>query len=347
MKWVHDALRGIVIRSVIGIALLMTGPVHMALAQQPSQSFASINLPSNAHVSALGGVNVSLADQNINFFQSNPSLNSDTLNGWASINHLFYFANIGLSTFSYQHQFERLGAFAFGFQHLSLGNIDGYDAAGNATQSYSSGESTLFIGKSHQIHNFRLGINAKGVFSNLAGFRASALLFDLGGSFIHPSRALSIGMVIKNIGFVTNSYSSASSSDVPFDVQVGVSYKPEHMPLRFSATAYNLLNFNNASLDTLINRDQPSTLDEVMRHFVFGAEILLHRNISLLIGYNFLKHSELKLEQAGGGAGFSIGAKANVRDFSFGFSRAGYVAGGAWQLSLDVNTNRFLKKRRI
>ena len=195
--------------------------------------------------------------------------------------------------------------------------------------------------------NFRFGISVKGAFSNLAGFRSSAVLFDLGGSFIHPNKALRFGLVIKNIGLVTSNYSSASSAHVPFDVQVGVSYKPEHMPLRFSITSFNLVNFSNASVDTLINRDESSTLDKVMRHFVFGAEILLHSNISVLLGYNVLRHSELKLEQAGGGAGFSIGARAKVRDFSFSFSRAGYVAGGAWQLSLDINTNRFLKNRRI
>ena len=40
---------------------------------------------------------------------------------------------------------------------------------------------------------------------------------------------------------------------------------------------------------------EPGTLDKIFRHFNFGAEVLLHRNVNLMVGYNYLVHQELKL----------------------------------------------------
>ena len=64
------------------------------LLSAQTRSFEFLNLPGNATLSALGGVNVSSANQNVNFFQSNPALAGDTTNGWSSASYLFYFANI-------------------------------------------------------------------------------------------------------------------------------------------------------------------------------------------------------------------------------------------------------------
>ena len=97
------------------------------------RSFEFLDLPGNATLSALGGVNVSAANQNANFFQSNPALAGDTTNGWGSASYLFYFANIGMTNFSYQHTFNKVGTFSFGAQHLAYGTIQGYDPSGVAT----------------------------------------------------------------------------------------------------------------------------------------------------------------------------------------------------------------------
>ncbi|MEZ4944623.1 MAG: type IX secretion system protein PorQ [Cyclobacteriaceae bacterium] len=311
-------------------------------AQSNSKSFTSLEMPSNAVLSGLGSVNVSKADYSIDFFQYNPALASDTLNGWASANHLFYFAGTGLSSFSYQHGFKSVGPLSFAVNHLNLGSIEGYDIIGTPTGSFNSGETTLVIGKSHQVNLFRFGVNVKGVFSTLAGYRANALLIDLGGVFVHPTKDLRVGLVIKNAGIVLSEYSPTSKSKLPFDVQMGITYKPEHMPLRFSVTAYRLTDYKVPyEGDTL--GEEMNTLDKVISHLTFGGELLIHRNVNILFGYNFLKHKELKLETAGGGSGVSLGAIARLKQMSLAFSRTGYVTGGAYQLSLGVNTNKIFK----
>ncbi len=265
----------------------------------------------------------------------------------ASANYHFYVADVGQSTFSYAHKFDKIGMLSFGVQHLSYGTIQGYDDTGLETGQYKSGETVLVISKSHLVSSFRLGASIKFAFSNIAGYRASAALLDFGGVFIHPTQQLRIGMVIRNFGFMLSDY-EASESSLPFDVQVGATFKPEHMPIRFSLTAYNLARKDATYYDPASGQEEPSTLDKVLRRFNFGAEILIHRNINLLVGYNYLVHQELKLEEAGGGAGLAFGFSARIKSFEFALSRSGYVVGNAgYGFTVSKNIDSMLKRNKL
>lgn len=317
-----------------------------ALAQNViRKSFEFLQVPSAARMSALGNINVSLPDRDANFFQFNPALNGDTLGGVASVNYQFYIAGIGNSSVVYVHDFDRVGTISFGVQHLSYGTINSFDAAGNEIGEFRAGETALSISKSHQISNFRLGATAKVAFSNLAGYRASALLFDIGGLFIHPNGRFMIGMSVTNVGIMLSDYSGTSDTKLPFDVQAGTSFKPEHFPVRFSVTAWQLTD-PGAYYDPASGMDKPSAFDQVARHLNFAAELLLHRNVDLMMGYNYGMHQELKLNNGGGGAGITFGFSVRVRAFEFTFSRSAYVAGQAgYALSLSQDMNKLFRRR--
>lgn len=316
------------------------------LAQFGGQhSFEFLNVPGNARLASLGGVNVSLSDRDVNFFLTNPALVSDSLSGLASASYQFYVADIGMATFAYSQNVETIGQISFGVQHMNYGEITGYDASGVEMGSFKSGETALVISKSHQVANFRIGANLKTVFSNIAGYRASALLFDIGGTFVHPKQDLTVGLVFKNLGFVLSEYSEFSNSSVPFDVQVGTTFKPEHMPLRFSFTAYNIATKGNA-YDDPDDNDDPSSFDKVLGHINIGAEILFHRNVNVLIAYNFLRHQELKTENAGG-SGFCIGTSVKIKAFELIVSRTSYSVGNAaYGFTLAANVQKMILKKR-
>ncbi|MEX1241274.1 MAG: type IX secretion system protein PorQ, partial [Cyclobacteriaceae bacterium] len=248
-----------------------------------------LRLSAHARISALGGVNVSLADKDVNFFHNNPALAGDTLNGFASAGYQFYVGDVGNALFSYAHDLGKFGQVLTGIQHTRYGIIQGFDETGMETLEFSSGETAILVGKTHGIGNFRLGASLKAVFSNIAGYRASALMVDLGGLFLHPHQDLTFGLTIKNMGIVLSEYSQTSSTAVPFDVQAGVTMKPQYMPLRFSLTGYHLLRSKLLSVDPLTG-DNPSRLEKVFSHLNLGAEILLHRNVNALAGYNYLLH---------------------------------------------------------
>jgi hypothetical protein len=328
------------------IGLFLSGTVAAQFGGKKSYQFLS--LPPSARLSAIGGMNVSLADRDVNFFFSNPALVSDSLSGVASVGYTFYVADIGQSVFACTHDFKKLGAVSFGVQHLGYGTIQGYDDTGLETGSFSSSETALVISKSHQISIFRMGASVKFVASSLAGFRSNALLVDVGGLFVHPEKDLTIGLAIKNFGFVISEYSSTSSTEIPFDVQAGVTFKPEYMPVRASLTVYNLTSFGDAYDDPNDNEDDKGGIKKMMQHLAFGAELLIHKNVNVLVGYNVLKQQELKTQNTSGG-GFTAGASLKIKAFDLAISRSSYSIGNAaWTFTLAADINKmFFKKSTI
>ena len=328
------------------LAILLT---NQGLAQVGGQrSYEFLQVPANARLTGLGGVNASLADKDINFLWSNPALVSDSLSGFASASYQFYVADIGQASFAYAHAFKNIGTISFGVQHMNYGAITGYDASGMEIGSFESGETAIVISKSHQVSHFRIGANLKTVFSNIAGFHSGAMMLDIGGTFIHPTKSLTIGLAFKNMGFVFSEYSESSDTKVPFDVQVGATFKPEHMPIRFSLTAYNLASSGDAYDNPDDEDDDPSSFDKIIGHINIGGEILIHRNVNILLAYNFLRQQELKTETSGG-SGFCIGAAIKIKAFDLVLSRSSYGVGqGSYAFTLAANVqNMFLKKRKI
>ena len=312
------------------------------------RSFEFIIVPVSTIVSGVGGANVSLYNQSVDLFFSNPGLISDEQSGTATISYLDFISDINLATVAYTQKFNKWGIWSFGVQYMDLGNIESFDATGTALGSFTSSEYLIAIGHTRKISSFSLGANLKIAGSDIAGFNATGLMFDLGGVFVHPVHDLSIGLSIKNVGFLLKDYSDESNSQLPFDVQMGVSFKPIHMPVRFSTTIYNLYKRDIVFFtpDEQGQEDKEASMaDKVFRHFVFGAEFILTPNVNLRFGYNHLRRKELRLEDTSGGAGISYGLLFKVKKFEFSYTRSGYhVAGGTNNFSLSTNFTRFIKK---
>ncbi len=320
------------------------------------RSFEFLHLPATAELSGLGGVNVTLPHQKVNAFLTNPSSSTDSLSGDYAVDFMAYFAGVHMTTLSYAAKMPKLGKLSFGLRHLSLGTLQGLDATGQPIGEWSSGETAFIIGKAHRLGPFGIGANLKWVHSNIVGFRANALMVDLGGSFVHPNKDLTIGMVFGNLGFLINDYTTTSASKLPLDIQLGGSFKPKHMPFRFSITAHQLYQGDISYAEPVSPSNTPNLTapagpglgDKILRHFVFATELLLSDNFSLRMGYNALVRKELKLENAGGGAGFSYGLSFRIKSFAFAYSRGGYHAtGGVHHLGIRSNITTLTRKNRI
>ena len=143
---------------------------------------------------------------------------------------------------------------------------------------------------------------------------------------------------------------------MPLDVQLGTSFKPEHLPFRFSFTAHHLQQLDIVYLDP----NQRGQLDEngeeikprktlgdkIARHFVVGGELLLSKNLNVRLGYNHLQRRELRLENTSGGAGFSFGVMLRISQFQLDYTHAGYHAsGGANYFTIARNLDSLFKKQ--
>jgi hypothetical protein len=318
--------------------------IMLATESVAQQSFSFLRNAVSGRGAALGGENVSLHDRDVNFVFSNPSLNGDTLAGAASVNYQHMVADIGQAAVAYSHDFAKAGVLSFGIQHLNYGTITGYDETGLETGDFRASETAILVGRSHQIGNYRFGVTFKTVFSNLAGYHATALAFDLGGIFIHPRQELTIGMVIRNAGLVVADFTNDSGSKLPFDIQLGSTFKPEHMPVRFTITAYGLT--EDLLANEQVQQEAVDLFENVFSHLNFGAEVLFHKNFSVLAGYNYLDHRSLRLDRGGAGAGISVGLSSTIKAIDIVISRSGYVGGKAmYGFTLSTNMNRYFKNR--
>jgi len=320
---------------------LLIGLAPLAvLAQRGGNAFQFVDVPAFARLTGLGGNLVSQPGMDVNLVMTNPGQSSDSLNGHLSISYLDYLADISKLQFAYQRSFSNAGDWFVAVDHIAYGELDGYDDAGQPTGEFKSGETMVLVGTSHQVGVFRLGASLKFLSSSVAGFTANAMALDVGGTFRHPEKDLSVGLVFQNVGFVVSEFDEGISSQMPFNVQAGLSFKPEFMPLRFHFTLFDLTDWDEAE------GEEPGAAEKLFRHLNIGTEILLHKNIDVRLGYNHGRRQDLRLDNAGGGAGFSYGLVFRTGAFSFAYSRGGYhVAGGANNFTLILNTDVLFRKR--
>ena len=318
-------------------------------------SFSFLNISNNARINALGGVNISLIDRDINLFSFNPALLDSSQQGQIGLNFSPYLASSKYISLNYSPKFKKTlaGDWAISLQNLNYGTFQGTDAVGNLTNEFSANDFALGVTHSRKINHISFGISAKIVGSVLESYSSMAFLTDWGGTFKHPVHDLSFGIVAKNVGFVLKSYGNIRP-EIPFDLQIGASFKPKYMPIRFSLTAHHLYTFDigynnpaiNFTFDNQGNKvaNNSSIADKMLQHLVIGTSILIHKNLNLLLGYNHLRRKELLVSGLGGSAGFSFGIDLRTKQFGFSISRAALASGSAqttFSLQLAFRKNSF------
>lgn len=311
--------------------LLILFMFFVAFLSNAQNSFSFLNMPTHARINAIGGVNVSVSGQDLNFITSNPALLDSSQRRQISLSYSPYLANSNYLTLNHVPQIRSKGTWAFSLQNLHYGTFQGTDAVGNLTNDFSANDFVLASVYARKVKYITLGVSAKLVGSVLESYSSIALVTDLGATFRHPIHDFSIGLAAKNIGYVLKSYGTIRP-DIPFDLQLGTTFKPKYMPVRFSLTGHHLyvydIAFNNIESNFIFDekgnkiQKKISTADNISRHFVLGSELLIHKNFNLLFGYNFLRRKELLINGLGGAFGFSFGASLSIKKFDFCISHA-------------------------
>ncbi|MEO1253409.1 MAG: type IX secretion system protein PorQ [Bacteroidota bacterium] len=304
--------------------------------------FQSLNLTSNPRTAALGGTAVSLTDGDITQFFENPA----TLDSVAAKNVFFhfnpYFADISVFSGAYSFKMGVLGNFAAGLNYVNYGSFRAADETGNDLGIFQAQDYTVTFGKAHRLGIFTLGANVKLAHSSIENYSSTAVLMDFGGVF-RLNENWNVSMVFQNMGIKLNDFTGLSTPQLPFDVKLGTSFKPEYMPLRFTLTSTNLVDTNFNEENETGGRSN-STIDEVWKRVNIGAELLLSQHFQLLIGYNHKRQQELRLDELGGGAGLSYGLMLKIKRIEFRFSRATFhAAGGSSFISMRTDLNDFKK----
>lgn len=320
-----------------------------------SYNYAFLKLPSAARQAALGGTLISISDTDLNLAYSNPALLNKSHHHHLALNYNSLFAGINYSNVAFAKHIDDLATFSANLQYFGYGEFIETDINGVEQGTFTPSEYMLSFGASRAIDSLlTVGAHLNVLSSQLYTVNSFALGLDLGAHYLVPSAQLSMGFVLKNIGVVLDDYSDNEETEVPFEIQFGMSKRLAKSPLRFTLTLENLqqwdLTYQDPSelnqIDPLtgevIPPDDPNFWDKLLLHTVFGSEILMGENLHLRFGYNYRRRQELRLEQKPGTAGFSWGFGMKINKFHLNYGRGTYSIGeGTNHLSISTRFSYF------
>jgi len=316
--------------------------------------FSFLDLPTHARVAALGGQVATATRPDAPYFLNNPALADSMARNEVAISLMPYLAAARYYTVQYGLPGKSPNSrWAVGMQYLSYGQFDLTDPLGNTLGTFRADDYAIGLTHARTEGNFSLGATVKAVGSAIETYSAFAVMADLGGVFRHPNGLLTVGLVAKNAGVLLKNFGPADAQ-LPFDLQAGLTIKPRYAPIRLTLTAHHLHRFDLAYNDPGLNvkydlsgNPIPQSIgvgENIARHLSIGAELLLSRNVNLLLGYNHQKRQEGKLTTGAGGAGISFGASVQARGFQLTYGRfSAAPTAGSSQLSLRIDMERLLK----
>jgi len=341
-------------KQLLPFLLLLPVAAHAQIGGRAA--FPFLQLPPSAQLAALGGFTASARSADPTQFLASPALLNADMDHAAGISYVGYVSDIKQSTAAYVFDTERRGRFGLGLTYLNYGSFESYDAAGNSLGTFAVNDYALAAADSYTKGKFTFGLTAKLAVSGIAGNRAVGLAGDAGVLFKPSEQDFAVGLVVKNAGYMLKPYTALAREPLPLDVQLGTTIKPEHMPLRVTLTAHHLHQWNiqyldpnaRGTLDANNVEVKPSFNfgDNLARHFTAAAELLLGKGLSLRVGYNHLQARELRLDNVGGGAGFSFGAMVRISQFQLDYTYATLQAAGSSNyFTLSRSLDSFLKKK--
>lgn len=296
------------------------------------QTFQFMMLPASARLSALGGTQVAVKDDDIGFATANPAALNASMSGRLTFQHSFFLADLQNGYAGGAWQLRKVPFTVHGgVQYMKYGDIKRANEFGDITGTVQAGETALTMGAARPLSDrLSLGMNLRLAFSSLDGLKSNALASDLGLMYADTARRLTFGLVVRNAGVQMKTYYDQREA-IPFDIQLGISKRLAHLPFRFGFVAHHLHQWNiryddpEAQDEELLSFDgtEPqenkgsAAIDNFFRHFIFNGEFLLGSNEAFRIrfAYDHLRKRELSVRNYRSLAGFSGGIGIKVRRF--------------------------------
>ncbi|HAN17049.1 MAG: hypothetical protein A2X13_05175 [Bacteroidetes bacterium GWC2_33_15] len=323
-----------------------------------TSTYSFLELTNSARVAAMGGNLNSVNDNDLNLTYHNPALLTAEMDQTLVLNYVNYFAGINYGYVSYARNIKNFGVFAGGIQYINYGKFIEADDKGIVTGEFNASEFALSLTYSHPINElFTVGATIKPVISTLENYTSLGISADFGALYNSPEKLFSAALVVKNLGTQLKSYTS-ETDNLPLNVQIGISQKLKHAPLRFSIIADHLekpdlsytIENNDSDLDLLTGEETSESAidkiaDGVMRHIIIGLEFMPVENLYLRAGYNYRRRQEMIIETRTAMSGFSWGFGLKISKFHINYGRATYhLAGASDHISISTNLESFYKR---
>lgn len=300
-------------------------PSAVCCAASPSYSFLEIT--SSARVYALGGVNISTVEDDLNVVDQNPALLGPEMNKQIEIGYMRYIGDSNFANIGYAGAIGNHAAWQTALRYFGYGKMTETDQWGNTIGSFSPSDISFSGGVSLDFSDrLRGGFNLKMVYSNYDSYTAFALATDLGLNYYDRDRDLSLSFVVRNLGGQLKRFNE-SYDKLPVDVSLGWTQSFGNFPVRFSITATDLTKWHLPYYDVEDSDEEIEKKDDfgknLMRHLVFGADFSPTGKYYLALGYNYRLRTDMSNYSRDLISGFSAGGGIKVSRFLLGvaFSR--------------------------
>lgn len=302
--------------------------------------YSFLNLPFNARIGGLGGSFITVRDSDPNLGIQNPALLNSEMNGAGSISQTLMAGGINTGQLNYAREFNGGITGLAHFRYVSYGKMNRTDINGANLGTFSPGDFILGASAAKSINErMHIGATLNFIYSQMDQYVSFGNSLDLGGCYSNEDKRLVISGVVKNLGIQWKGY-NGTRSDLPLEIQMGISHKLAHAPFRFSILGQHLqrwdLSYNDPNAkpetDPLTGETIPVKKagfgDKLARHFTYQLEMLFGKRLHLRTGFDYHRRQELKVASRPGMAGFSFGVGLYFKRFSVDYGLMSYSAAG-------------------
>ena len=281
-------------------------------AQESETTCNFLRLPMSAHVSSLGGDNISIPDDDASLLFHNPALISNVTDKSLALSYMNYMEGVNVGGATFVKAWGVRATWGVQAMYIDYGEMK-QTTADNVQIGEVSAKEVMVGATLSYLLTDRIagGVSTKLISSHIAGYSALAVGVDLGLNYYDDETLLSVSAVARNLGGQVKAFEDEFEK-LPFDLQLGVSKQLVGAPLRFSATMTRLNSWD----------------DRFINHLVVGADLLLSQQIFLAAGYNFRRADEMKISDGEGesshGAALSLGAGLQLERFKLQVAYANY-----------------------
>lgn len=322
-----------------------------------SSVFNFLKLSNSPQLTGLGGINISNQSSDIGLAFNNPALLRASMHSQASLVFNSFYAGIKNYHLFTGFRYEPWQTnFAVGVNYFSYGSIPETDFTGNILGSFKPTDYVVQVSASRQYQErWHYGATIKFIHSGYGNYRSSGLAMDAGVTYTDTANLLQVSLVMKNMGGQLSTYTGADATDLPFDLQIGISKKLAKAPLQFSITAHQLHRFDIRFNDTAFNNEngldpgpngKKYIFDKFFRHIVLAVQLFIGDKVEISTGYNHLRRKELNIGQSGNGLnGFSLGIGVLLKKFQLRYARSHYQNNSGYnQFGLNIRLSDYFGK---
>jgi len=315
-------------------------------------TYQFLELTNSARIAALGGNQVAIADStDLNLPYHNPAALHQSMNDKVLVNYVNYLTDVNYGYASFAKSFTGIGNFALGMHYINYGDFDEATEFGDLTgNTFKAAEYAFHIIYSNQYKRLRYGAALKPVLSSFESYQSFGLAADLGLSFASKGKFTNVSLVARNIGGqITTYYDNGEREPIPLNIQAGISQRLRHAPILLSLNMQYLNHWDLGNVTAEENEENdPGDFYEpeeglgkqIMRHLVWGVEILPSENFIIRAGYNYQRRQELQFNDRPAMVGLSAGFGLKIKRFRLDYAISQYhLAGSSNLFSLTVNIN--------